>query len=197
MRIVKIDPSKIDKNIIKQAASIIERGGILVYPTDTCYGLGVNPKNEQAVASLTKLKGRDETKKFSLIVSDFWMVKQICQVDKRQESVLKKYLPGPFTFVLEMKSGQGTIGVRIPDYSLTKILSKEIRIPYTTTSANLSGKKECYDMPCVVAEFLNQNIQPDLILDAGKLPKNPPSTVVDLSSWPPKILRKGSGNFSI
>lgn len=187
--VLKTNLNNPDSELIKRAAEVIKRGGILVYPTDTCYGLGVDPENKMALQKLLKLKGRPISKKMSVVVSDLKMLKKICLVDQKQEEILRKYLPGPFTFVLKARKG-GTLGVRIPDCPLVQVLSKKLSFPYTTTSANLSGQKECYDVTCVLKQFKNRKIQPDLVLDTGELPKNPPSTVVDLTKWPPRILRK-------
>lgn len=192
MEIYKINLKNPDPRIIKKAVEVIKKGGILVYPTDTCYGLGVDPENKEAMKRLLKLKGRTTSKKISLIVSDFGMLKRLCQIDQKQEEILKKYLPGPFTFILKKKEG-GTLGVRIPDCPVTQLLAQELEIPYTATSANLSGEKECYSIKCLLSQFKKERL--DLILDVGELPKNPPSTVVDLTKKEAKVLRRGSGDF--
>lgn len=200
MEIKKISFKNPEQKIIKKAAKVIKSGGILVYPTDTCYGLGVDPYNKKAVRDLRELKQREKRKPISVVVN-FKMLKKICQVEKKQEKILKKYLPGPFTFILNLNlrnlEGRGLkfiakgnkIGIRIPDCKLTSALFNELNIPYTTTSANISGRKSLYNIKDILKQFKNK--QPDLILDAGKLPKNLPSTVVDLTKKEPKILRKG------
>ncbi|MCX6806772.1 MAG: L-threonylcarbamoyladenylate synthase [Candidatus Berkelbacteria bacterium] len=195
MKIVKLDLDTIPNKILKKASEIIKKGGILVYPTDTCYGLGINPENKIALKKLAKLKGRPESKKFSYLVSDIEMIKKLCKVNKKQEKILVKNLPGGFTFILKMKNKNQTLGIRIPDFEFTDMLSKELGIPFTTTSANLSGKPECFDINCILNQFKNQKNQLNLVLDAGKLEKTLPSTVVDLTVTTPKILRKGSGKL--
>jgi L-threonylcarbamoyladenylate synthase len=197
MKIININLKKPSTDVIKKAVEVLKSGGILVYPTDTCYGLGVDPRNKKALQKLLELKGRLLSKKISVIVPDLKMLKKICFVNQKQEEILRKYLPGPFTFILfKKKAKKETLGIRIPDCLITQMLAEEFGFPYTTTSANLSGQKECYDIGCVLSQFKNKKIKPDLILDAGKLSKNPPSTVVDLTCFPPRVLRKGSAVFS-
>lgn len=190
MEILKINPQNPDPKIIKQAAELIRSGGILTYPTDTCYGMGVDFNNKKALERLNQLKRRTPDKKFSVIVRNLEMIKRICEVDKEQEKILSKNLPGPFTFILKLRNKNRTLGIRIPDYLITQMLADELDAPYTTTSANISGQKECYDVECIVSKM-----KPDLILDTGKLPSNPPSTVVDLTGIY-KVLRKCRGRGS-
>ena len=195
MQIIKITLQDPKQQIIKRVADVIRNGEILVYPTDTCYGLGVDPENKKAVLNLAKLKGRPRNKKFSVVMRDLKMIKDYCIVGARQEKILKKYLPGPFTFILKEKTGDETLGVRIPDCIFTQKLSNELQIPYTATSANLSGAGECYEIDCVLKQFKKSEIKPDLILDGGELKQNPPSTVVDLTQSQSKILRQGRGQI--
>jgi len=197
MKILKINPLKPESKIISEAASILKLGGIIVYPTDTCYGLGADITNAVALRKIFRIKERDR-KGISMIVRDIDLVDKYAEIDNNRKNIMKKYFPGAVTFVLlnikyqEIK--MNTVAFRIPDYKITKALLKKIGFPLTTTSANISGKNVCYSIGEVLKQFKNKNIQPDLILDAGNLKKNLPSTVVDLISWPPRILRQGSVN---
>ena len=89
------------------------------------------------------------------------------------------------------------MGLRIPRYKITQLLAEKFDFPYATTSANISGMTPCYSAEEVVHQFRTQKHQPDLVLDAGRLEKNPPSTVVDLIKWPPKILRQGGFKINL
>ena len=199
MKILKVNPQKPQKLIIKQAVEVLKRGGVLIYPTDTCYGMGADITNPIAVDKIYKIKGREEGKPLSVIVKDFAQIKKMSEVDAKKEKVLKKYLPGPFTFVLlnlDYKTfPQNTVGFRIPKYKITQMIASEIDFPYATTSANLTAKDVCYTVNEIIKQFKNNKYQPNLLLDAGELNKNLPSTVVSMISMPPKILRQGSAKF--
>lgn len=185
-RIIKVDLSKPALQEVKIAAEIIKKGGIVAYPTDTCYGLGANPQDEKAINKLSKIKNRPEGKKFSLVFRDLKMIEEYCEITPWQRKYLLKYLPGPYTFILRSKTKDETIGVRIPDCRVTEKLSKMLSFPYTTTSANKSGEKECYTVPCILKQLKNI----DLILDGGVLKRNPPSKIIDLTEKPARIIRK-------
>jgi len=179
---VKINPKKPSPNVIKKAASILKKGSIIIYPTDTCYGLGGEWQNKKVIEKISTIKQRKPGKNYSVIVKDIKTICSICNVDKFQKNYLKKHLPGPYTFILKLKNLNETLGVRIPKNVFTQKLANEFQKPYYTTSANISGQKECYDIDKI-------RIKPDLIIDAGKLPKNPPSKVIDLTKKPFKVLR--------
>lgn len=196
MKTIKINPQKPQAKAIAEAVKILKMGGTLVYPTDTCYGLGVDITNLLAVDKIYRIKGRAFRKPLSVIVRNLAQIKKMAEVDKKREKILKKYLPGPVTFVLlnlDYKTfKQNTVGFRIPDYKITQLIADKVDFPYATTSANVSNKPPCYSVTEVNKQFKNQKYQPDLILDAGKLSKNPPSTVVDFIHYPPRTLRQGS-----
>lgn len=173
------------KDLITQAAKIIKQGGIIAYPTDTCYGLGADPKNKDAMKRLFDTKGRTKSKKVSLIFEDISMVEKYCDLNQKQKKYLIKYLPGPYTFILKAKHSTETIGIRIPNHKVTQLLSKYLKMPYTTTSANKSGQPPCYDAKCITGQLTGV----DLILDGGKLPKNLPSKIIDLTKTPFEVLR--------
>ena len=188
MKIIKINPKNLNEapraNAIKQAVLVIKRGGIIAYPTDTCYGLGANPKNLRAMKRLYLIKGRPQDKKISLIFKDLAMIQEHCRVSPKQKRYLMKFLPGPYTFILKSKKEGDTIAVRIPKHRTTRLLSEYLDSPYTTTSANKSGQPPCYDARCIA-----QLKDIDLILDAGPLKKNPPSKIVDLTNKLYKVIR--------
>lgn len=201
MKIIKIDSKNPDPEVINQAVKILENGGVIVYPTDTCYGLGADMANPKAVEKIYKIKNRDQNKPLSVIVKDIKEIEKYAEIDSKRKEILEKYLPGPITFILKTKSdrfNQETVGFRIPDYTITKMLANKFNKPYSTTSANISNQPVCYTIKEVLDQFKNIKYQPDLILDAGVLDKkNPPSVVVDLVSLPPRVLREGAKKIRI
>ncbi len=199
MRILPINPDNPEKEVIKKVVEVIERGGIIVYPTDTVYGLGVNALDEKAVKKLFKTKKRPFDKPMPVLVRDFETMKKIAQINKEQEGLLKKLLPGRITVVLHKKSivpdiltgGSKKIGLRIPDYKFTQVLINNLDFPITTTSANISGNMPSRDVKEILSQFKDWGFKPDLVLDARALPKGQSSTVLDLTGPKPKILRAG------
>lgn len=197
MKTIKIDIKNPDIKVIKKAAEILHVGGIVVYPTDTSYGLGVNALDKKAVKKLYEFKGRNFSKPTHVVVRDWEMIEHLCLVNDAAKKLYGKFLPGPLTIILPKKNivpdiltaGLNTVGVRIPDNSITQLLSESVSFPYTTPSANKSDGVTPYSIEDVKKELKTSKI--DLILDAGKLPPTLPSTIVDLSTTQPKILREG------
>ncbi len=202
MKIIQIDLSSNYADKLQEISDHLSAGKTIVYPTDTCYGIAVDPSNKNAMDRLFILKNRPHDKNISCIFKDIDQVSLWAKLDKNQNQVLQKNLPGAFTFILEAKIDcpirQLTVGVRIPNFEFTKQLSEITHIPYSATSANISGMPSCYK----VEDFLEQiksinGIYPDLIVDAGELIQNQPSTVVDLTKDTPRIIREGSGLLKI
>ena len=195
MKIIKINPNKPQKKVIEKAAEIVKLGGVIIYPTDTCYGLGADITNPIAVKKIYEIKNR-EKKALSMIVKDINQIEKYAELDDLRKKFLKKYLPGAVTVVLlniDYKNiKMNTLAFRIPNYEITRQLIQKLNSPLTTTSANLSGNEVCYSVEEILKQFKNKKNMPDLILDGGNLSKNLPSTVVDIISWPPKVLRQGS-----
>lgn len=199
MRIIKINPNNPHSKAIEDAVNILKNGGVLVYPTDTCYGIGADMNNIIAVDKIYKIKQRTEKKPLSVIVKNLDTVKKITLVEHHQEEILQKYLPGPFTFILlniDFKTfSQNSLGIRIPDYKITQLISYRFNRPYATTSANITGENPCYSVKEILGQFKNNKEMPNLILDAGTLKVKKTSTVVDITHWPPIILRQGEKIF--
>jgi tRNA threonylcarbamoyl adenosine modification protein (Sua5/YciO/YrdC/YwlC family) len=131
-----------------------------------------------------------------MIIRDLSDIENKIDIDSKRKKFISANLPGPVTFVLLNTDykflKQNTIGIRIPNHKITKLISRKANFPYTTTSANISGKDVCYSIKEIVEQFKDRVIQPDLILDGGDLSNNVPSTVIDIIKWPPKILRQGN-----
>ena len=185
--------------------NILKKGGIVVSPTDTVYGLLADATNESAVQKLIKVKERPPGKPISVFVSDFQMMKEYVHIDSRQENTLKQFIPGPFTVVLpsthaisaHLESERGTLGIRIPNYPFITDLVRAFGKPLTATSANPSGYPPFYSSSALLHEFPKSKLQYiNLLIDSGNLPHNKPSTVVDLTESAIKTLRKGDIVFS-
>jgi len=198
MDIIRINPKSPDKNLIKKAAAIILAGGVVVYPTDTAYGLAADAMNEHAIGKLFIIKQRVQ-KPLPIIVSDLQMLSRVAKVSAAEKKLIDKHWPGALTIIFEKKKeiqpfltlGLPTIGVRIPDYEVARELVKVCDTPLTSTSANVTGQGNCYTPECVSRMFQSRDSQPDLILDAGELPEVAVSTVVQVEAGKAKVLRKG------
>lgn len=174
---------------------------IVLYPTDTVYGLGVDATDADAVLQLIVLKGRDEKKPISIAVSDMAMAREYAEVTPLAEKLAEKFLPGKLTIVLEAKdtlsekltAGTGTVGIRIPNHPVPMMLVQKLGKPITATSANVA------DMPThnSVSEILKQFGDKSALIYHNnewehELPESAPSTVVDARGSVPVILREGA-----
>src|SRR3989338_11618477 len=199
MEIIKINPQNPELEIIQKAADVIRRGGAVVYPTDTVYGLGVDALKPYAVERLFKIKKRPMTKPAPVLVKDIEMAKKLAFIDRKTEKILTEVWPGAVTVVLEKRNsvheiltgGKRTIGLRIADYQITQALMEQLDTPLTATSANFSGQAPFLCAEDIVRIFEKVYPRPDLILDAGRLSASQPSTLLYLTGPKPKILRVG------
>ena len=192
MKRINVSKEKWKDSIVDEAVLILKNGGIVMHPTDTCYGLAVDVFNEEALHKLYSLKRMDEYKPVSIIVSSIEDAKKWGEVDEKAEDLMKRFWPGSYTFLVKRKNtlpmffnkGIEKVGLRNPaSPNVMEIVNKFGR-PVTTTSANISGRPETYD----VSEFLgqikgeNNSIKPDLIIDIGLIGENEPSTVYDIEN---------------
>ncbi len=189
-----------DQNsVINKAIEVLKNGGLVVFPTDTVYGLLVDATNEKAVEKLIEFKNRPPGKAISVFVNEK-MINDYVEVSEKSSQLLKKLLPGPFTIILPSKhavsslleSEKGTLGVRIPDNDLISQLVTAFGKPITATSANLGGQSPHYSVSSLLHQISKEKHKLiDHIVDGGQLPRNKPSTVVDLSQQEMKIIRQG------
>ncbi|MFA6065132.1 MAG: L-threonylcarbamoyladenylate synthase [archaeon] len=198
MKVISIN--KNPSAAIKEAIRTLKNGGIIVYPTETCYGLGVDPTNQKAVDKLISYKTFRNDKPISIAVSDKKMAEKYVTLNDTAKNLYKEYLPGPFTIISKSKgkvahgveSNLKTLGIRIPAYEFILKLIKEFGKPITATSANVSYKKTPYSLKDILSNTSKkQQDLIDLVLDAKTLPKNSPSTVVDTTLEDVKVLRQG------
>jgi L-threonylcarbamoyladenylate synthase len=198
MKVLKINVDY--QKILQETANIILNGGLVVFPSDTVYILAVDPTSEKGVKKLLEFKNRWTGKAISIAVSDKKMATDFVTLNENSENIYKSLLPGPFTIVSEGKhrvtrgieAENGTLGIRIPDNKYISDLIKILSKPITATSANLSGRTPNYSIQSFLRPLSNKKKEMiDLIVDAGKLPKNKPSTVIDATESEIKILRRG------
>lgn len=188
-------------NIISQAVKILKAGGLVIYPTETCYGAGVDATNPAAVNKILAYKTFRQGKPMSVAVADQAMATKYVKLNPTAKNLYQKFLPGPLTVISAgrhkvatgVESSTGTLGIRIPDYPFVLKLITRFNRPITATSANVSYKKR----PYAVKDILNNTSKKqqgliDLIIDAGTLPKRPPSTIIDTTFDDPLILRQGT-----
>lgn len=197
---------------IQEAYRLIKQGGVVAHPTETCYGLACDLTNLEAVKKLFHMKKRPEDQPVSALFSSLDKAKKYVEWNEVVEDLARKYLPGPLTLVLPMrwdaphrlflmpskkkevrsKNQEATVGVRVSSDGVTQKIATLAGVPLSTTSANIHGKPEPYSVKEIFAQFEDQEPQPDLILDAGKLPPTVPSTVAAIQGNKVKILRQGS-----
>ena len=193
MKILKTDIDKIDEKIIDEAIEVLANGGVVLYPTDTVYGLGANIFDVTAVKKVFDIKQRSLLKPLSILVSDINAIDLVAKVSTEQKKVINNHLPGPYTFILKRRrivpravtSGSNYVGVRVPDNEIACRLAS--LFPITTTSANLSDE-EVLSCPKDILDQLDCEV--DLVIDVGELKSNHASKIVDLSGRNPKIIRK-------
>lgn len=196
---------KCDENSVKTAVSVLKSGGLVIYPTETLYGIGADATNPEAVKRLTEYKNRPLGKPYSIAVANEEMAEKYALLNLTAKKLYKEFLPGPLTIVSKGKhnlapgveSEDGTLAIRIPNYKLVLDIVKAFGKPITSTSANASYKKRPYKISDILENTSDkQRRLIDLIIDAGKLPKNDPSTVVDTTLDDEVVLRQGEIKFT-
>jgi L-threonylcarbamoyladenylate synthase len=197
MRIIKINSVKPEKDKIGEAARAIKSGKVVIFPTETVYGLGASPFSRKAVRKIYTLKGRSFGKPLAILVSDFDQIKPLVKsISPKAKKLMRKYWPGPMTLIFKkskkipayVTAGEDTLGIRMPDHPVTKKLIITCGMPLVATSANKSGGND----PKTAGEAINQMKKVDLVLDGGRARIGKASTVIDASLNDLKILRQGS-----
>lgn len=188
--------------LIAQVIEVLRKGGVICYPTDTMYGIGCDIFNQKAVKRVYQIKKRPKHKPFSFMCSDLKNISEYSHVGNTAYRLMRKCLPGPYTFVLAgtklvpriMLTKQKTVGIRVPDHAISLALVRGLGNPILNTSAVLeTGGQLPLDGYDVNDLFCNQV---DLIIDGGQIIPNP-STVVSLIDDRPEILREGKGDISL
>ena len=195
--ILKIAPSQIEKEKIKKALEILRKGGVICFPTDTVYGLGVDAKNEIAVQKLYNLKKRPRKKPLILFLNKSTKIaKFVKKIPLHSLKLISSFWPGPLTVIFEailkepfsLVTEEGKIGIRVPSHPVAQQISEEEDIIFATTSANISTKPSAKTAEEIPFEIKREV---DLIIDSGKTPLGVESTVVDVTTYLPSVLREG------
>ena len=197
--IFRINPSNPQKRLIDKAVDILKEGGVIAYPTDTIYGFGCDLYNKKAIQRIYQIKKRDRQKPFSFICSDLKNISLYAQVTNSAYKIMKRYLPGPYTFILLgtklvpkiMTTKRKTVGIRVPDNNICLSLVKTLGNPIISTSVGFSGREFLSD-PSLIEETFGSQI--DLTIDGGIL-ANQPSTIISLIDDEIEVIREGLGEF--
>jgi len=185
---------------LKTASAVLKKGGIIVFPTDTSYGLGVDALNAEAIAKLYALKGRNFNKPIHIIVADLVHAQKYVHVTPLATELATKHLPGALTLVLNktelvpaiLVAGGSTLGIRMPANKFCLDLAKLSGIAFTATSATISGQPDNYSIEDVITQFGAKAELVDLFIDQGVLDRTIlPSTVANLTGARINIIRQG------
>jgi L-threonylcarbamoyladenylate synthase len=184
----------------EEVVSLLRSGGVIAFPTDTAYGLGADPFNDTAIDRIFQIKGRPDTKPILLIVSSVDMAESVAEPGEGFYDLAKHFWPGPLTVILpaaksvplKMTAGTQTIGVRWPVAHFAVKLVRQFGAPITATSANRSGLPAAITAEEVRTQ-LDQSV--DALIDGGELPSRGGSTVLDLTTGSPVVLREGPISF--
>ena len=198
--LLSINSANPQPRLIRQVCDCLQNGGVIAYPTDTTYGLGCDIFSRQGIRSIYQIKQRDARKPFSFICADLSDAARYAHVSNYAFKLMKRHLPGPYTFVLEatrvvpdsLVTRQKTVGIRIPDDPIALAIVRELGHPLVTTSANLSGEEPLHDPQEI---YLRLGKQLNLVIDGGIRLGNP-STVISLLDDRVEVLREGSGDIS-
>jgi L-threonylcarbamoyladenylate synthase len=196
-KIVKIEED--ENKALSLAAELFYSGKIFIYPTDTIYGIGGNPFDQRSVTRIAKVKGRDESKKFIWLFSDFEKVLNFTEIEFDEHiDFLENLWPAPVTVILKLNSrtrdiiNQKTIAIRIPDNDFCLKLLREISRPLVSTSVNRSGEEPLINIEKIIDDYSKQV---DAVFHNSKNSDNISSTIIDLTSEKPLLVREGSVKF--
>ncbi len=199
----QIHPENPQLRLIKQAVQIIDQGGIVAVPTDSCYALVCHLDDKDAVARLRRIRGVDEKHHLTLLCRDLSEIAQYAKVDNRQFRMLKMATPGPYTFILEATKevprrlshpSRKTIGLRVPENRIVDALLNELGQPLLGTTLILPDDVEALTDPEEIRGRLEKLI--DLVIDGGACSLMP-TTVVDMTQEEPELIRQGRGDVEI
>lgn len=186
-----------EQNDITKGASIVKNGGVIVFPTDTLYGIGCDPYDEKAVDKIFKLKNRDKTNPLPILASSIVDIEKIALLDRTAKKLAQIYWPGALTIIVplidkkisdNLRAGKMSVGVRVPNNVCVLSLLKDCKY-LTGTSANKSGEPGCKSFSEVLSSSLRGF---DAILDGGEVEEGVQSTIVDLTGQHPRVIREGA-----
>jgi tRNA threonylcarbamoyl adenosine modification protein (Sua5/YciO/YrdC/YwlC family) len=201
MEYYELHPEDPQLRYINKAVDVLKKGGIIIYPTDTVYGIGCDIYNKKALENLFRIKNDSSDKLFSFVCSGFKEISKYAKISDYAYRRMKHLLPGPYTFILEttrlvpkeLWSKRKTVGIRIPDNKVALKLVEELGNPIISTSTTNRKGEILYD-PFEIRNIFSNQI--DLMLSSGKLVGDP-SSVIDLSEDEPEIIREGAGDIAM
>jgi len=199
--LLTINPDNPQPRLIKKAADLLRDGGVIVYPTDTIYGIGCDVFNKKAIERIYIIKQKDRREPLSFIGPDLKDVSKFAKVDNRDYKIMRRVFPGPYNLGLEgtrmvtklMLTKRKTVGIRVPENNICLALLREFGHPIVSTSVTM-GNDEILNDPFEIHERMHKVL--DVVIDGG-LQSTAASTVVDLTTDPPTILRVGKGDLSL
>ncbi len=195
---VSIDPANPSQKLMRKGAEVIKAGGLVAYPTETFYALGANALSERAVEKVYRVKGRSFHKALTIIIDrEESLGSLVVKVPPEAEKIIARFWPGPLTIILQaspdvpatLTAGSGKVGVRISSSAFATALVSAAGCPLTATSANPSGL-DGFTRAEDVSFHLRDKV--DLILNCGETPGGPPSSILDMTTSPPLIIRAGA-----
>ena len=201
MEYYELHPENPQLRFINKAVKILKEGGVIIYPTDTIYGIGCDIFNKDALDRIFAIKNDSGSKLFSFICADLKDIAKYAKVSDSAYRTMKHLLPGPYTFILpaaklvpkKLWSNRKTVGIRVPDHAVTLSIVRELGNPIISTSAT-NRKGEILIDPSEIKNMFNTQV--DLMLASGNL-SGYPSSVVDLSDEEPEVIREGAGDVSL
>jgi L-threonylcarbamoyladenylate synthase len=201
--VVRVDPVVPDERALDRAARVLRAGGLVAFPTESFYGLGASALDARAVRRVFEAKGRPASMPLLVVVdAPAMLAAVVAEVPERARALMARHWPGPLTLVFkatpgvpsEVTGGTGTIGVRVPAHPVPRLLAARAGTPVTAPSANPTGGPP----PTTAAEVLaGLGDAVDLVLDAGPTAGGAPSTVLDVTVDPPRVLRQGAVRVSL
>ena len=199
--IVTINSKNPQMRLIRRVVGVLQEGGVIVYPTDTVYGMGCDLFNPVAIQKVHRLKKTRAGKPLSIICSDLKDISQYAYVSNYAYKVMKRLLPGPFTFILKAtklvpkiaQTKQKTVGIRIPDNKICLALARELRHPIISTSVS-KADESLYNDPAEIDERFGNQLS--LVIDGGVIVAEH-SSIIDLTDDIPKVIRTGKGDVSL
>ncbi|MEU8212978.1 L-threonylcarbamoyladenylate synthase [Micromonospora sp. NPDC049044] len=201
-RYYDVHPENPQPRIIGQVADLIRGGGLVAYPTDSCYALGIQLGNQDGLDRIRQIRQLDDRHHFTLVCRDFAQLGQFVQISNSVFRLVKASTPGSYTFILPatrevprrmLHPKKRTVGVRVPRHTVTQALLAELGEPLVSSTLVLPGDDEPMTQGWEIKERLDHQL--DAVLDAGDCGKEP-TTVIDLSGPEPEILRRGAGDVS-
>jgi len=181
-----------DAELPRAVEDILELGGVLIFPTDTIYGIGGNPWDEQAIARVQRMKQRPPGQPFALLLPVIEAIERVARLDERTQAILERFLPGPYTFILAASEEApreavkaGKVGIRVPDHPFFGSVMRSLDRPLFGTSVNRSGEPPLENIDAIIERFGNV----DLIVTGTTPPSGVASAVIDLTVDPPQALR--------